>query len=174
LKFTETFRSDRLNASQIQYNDWPYLLKATTSELFPHDLGLSGIKTEQAAQHWHRARVADWQNNKCFVWSLRWNNRSEVIGQLSLLPRNNDIALAYWINPTCWGKGITTEMCRVLIQQLVNSGFNGTLWAGTHIWNNRSSSVLKRLGFKFEGEVEHAYQARIDTICEYTLALGKC
>jgi len=148
-------------------------LSAVTSELFPEDLGLSNIKTAQQAQSWHRARVVDWNDNRCFVWSLRWNSTSEVIGQLSLLPRDNELALAYRVNPIYWGQGITTEMCIALIQELIDTGFNGTLWAGSHTWNNRSSAVLNRLGFTFEGETEHAYQGRIDRICEYTLALGK-
>ena len=171
LKIEENFSSERLSASRIQYDDWPDLLQAVTSELFPRDLGLSRIKTELDAQNWHRGRVIDWNESKCFVWSIRWNGESEVIGQLSLLPRKNDIALAYWVNPKCWGEGVTTEMCSALIEVLANSGFDGTIWAGTHTWNGRSSSVLNRLGFKFKGEVEHAYEGRIDTICEYTFAV---
>ena len=171
MRLEENFSSQRLSASRIQYDDWPDLLEAVTSKLFPRDLGLSNIKTEQGAQSWHLGRMADWRDNKCFVWSIRWKGKSEVIGQLSLLPRDNDIALAYWVNPKYWGKGVTTEMCRALIKMLANAGFKGTIWAGSHTWNGRSSSVLKRLGFKFEGEVEHAYQGRIDMICEYTFAV---
>jgi len=151
--------------------DWPNLLQAVRSELFPRDLGLSSIKTELQAQDWHRARVADWNDNSCFVWSIRWHGTSEVIGQLSLLPHDNQLALAYWVNPIYWGQGITTEMCLALIQELVDTGFNGTVWAGSHTWNNRSSAVLNRLGFTFNAEVEHVYQGRVDTICEYTLVL---
>ena len=174
MRFEENFSSKRLSASRVQYDDWPDLLKAVTSELFPRDLGLSKIKTELEAQNWHRGRIADWNENKCFVWSIRWNNKPEVIGQISLLPRENDIALAYWVNPKFWGEGVTTEICRSLIIILGNSGFNGTVWAGSHTWNGRSTSVLNRLGFKFKDEVEYDYEGRIDTVLEYTLDVGTC
>jgi len=173
LIFKGSFISQRLSASPIEYEDWPDLFKAVTSQQFPSELGLSCIKTVQQAQSWPCARVADWEENRCFVWSIRWHGTPEVIGQLSLLPRENELALAYWVNPIYWGQGITTEMCLALIQELVDTGFNGTLWAGSHTWNDRSSAVLNRLGFKFQAEVEHAYQGRADKIREYTLALGK-
>ena len=130
--FAPYFSSIRYMASRIQQDDWSDFLKAVSSDKFPSELALSQITTEQAAQDWHADRILDWDNKKCFVWSIRLKSSPEVIGQLSLLPREHDIALAYWVNPALWGQGIITEVGEALIQSVYASGYRGTIWAGTH------------------------------------------
>jgi RimJ/RimL family protein N-acetyltransferase len=170
--FAKHFSSTRCTASRIQLEDWSDFLKAVSSDKFPAELPLSKITTEQAAQDWHADRIIDWDNKKCFVWSIRFKSSPEVIGQLSLLPREHDIALAYWVNPALWGQGIITEITKALMQSITDSGYRGTIWAGAHPWNQRSFSVLIKLGFEFQKESEYIFKdGRIEKIKEYILSI---
>jgi len=172
--FVEQIFSSRCILSRLQYDDWPYLLKATCSDKFPSELALSQIITEQAAQEWHRARMTDWNNQKCFVWSIRQYSSSEVIGQVSLFKREHDFALAYWLHPELWKQGIITEVAGELIQSISDSGYQGSLWAGTNTWNKRSFSVLMKLGFEFQQETEYPFDnGCCEKIREYKRVIGK-
>ena len=174
MKFPTIFKSQRLSATPIQFEDWPGLLHAVTSEQFPRELGLASHTTEEAAKNWHLARVKDWNNNNCFVWSIRWHDKSEVIGQLSLVPREHDIALAYWVNPELWGQGVVTEILKSLMLTVYESGYKGDIWAAAHSWNARSLSVLVKLGFKFQKDSQYrSNNGKMENLKEYLLSVGK-
>jgi len=169
--FDTSFLSARLNASRIQYEDWPGLLTAAQSGKFPRELALSHMTTEQAAKDWHRQKVIDWQNKQGFVWSVRWKNSSEVIGQVSLVPRQSDIALAYWIAPDLWGLGIVTEILKSLLIIIYESEYQGDIWAAAHPWNTRSLSVLVKLGFKYQKESQYRFEnGNVENMKEYLLS----
>ena len=172
--FADSFSSKRLRASPIQYQDWQGLLKAVQSGKFPRELALSNMTTAQMAKDWHRQKVIDCQNKHCFVWSVRWENDSEVIGQLSLVPREHDIALAYWVNPELWGQGIVTEILKSLILTIYESEYQGDIWAAAHSWNTRSLSVLVKLGFEFYKDSQYCFDnGKIENMKEYLLSVDK-
>jgi [ribosomal protein S5]-alanine N-acetyltransferase len=74
-----------------------------------------------------------------------------TIGFHTVSPENRSAELAYDLAPDWWGKGIASEMCRVMVE-----------WAHSHVGllrvqatvlttNSRSIEVLQRCGFKREG-----------------------
>ncbi|WP_175443244.1 GNAT family N-acetyltransferase [Vibrio sonorensis] len=105
------------------------------------------LASEQDAIQWCSDRADDWKRGQGFVWLCR-NPDQQVVGQVSLIPQTEHSAVAYWIDPQLWGKGIATQMCNALINHLIESGFKGKLWAGVHHWNGRSAAVLSKLGFE--------------------------
>lgn len=148
LTFTREFECLDLTFRPVVVDDAVYLFKSVGSDLFPKSLPLADIKTLKQAREWCLERALEWEEGKCYVWSCRHLNDSQVIGQVTLLPLENCFALAYWISPKCWGKGIATQMCKALLSQVQSSGYQGEIWAGVHSWNHKSASVLKKLGFQ--------------------------
>lgn len=147
MEFARKFECSSFVFTPIEIGDAVYLLTAVESELFPKSLPLANIKTLDQAEGWCLDRALEWDMGKCYVWSCRRLSHSQFIGQVTLLPQENRLALAYWVNPELWGQGLATQMCKSLLSHVRCSGYKGSIWAGVHSWNTRSTSVLKRLGF---------------------------
>ena len=172
MNFPIRFESERLQALPIQTQDWTALFEAVSSDRFPSKLPLARIKTQEQAQCWSEERVKEWKLGTAFVWSLRLNNSTDVIGQISLIPQTSDYALAYWVHPKYWKQGFATEACSALLQHLRINTNNCRIWAGTQVWNMASSAVLETLGFKFQRTVTHELvNGNNEQILEYVLAL---
>jgi RimJ/RimL family protein N-acetyltransferase len=173
MEVTSEFKSERLQFRPIKSSDWRVMQKALSSPQFPKQLPLARLKTKSQIIGWHESRVRDWENDSCYVWSIKHKYNNEVIGQLSLLRRESNFALAYWIDPLHWGTGIATEACNALINELKATAFQGQLWAGTQLWNNASRAVLKKLGFQFIAQKDHELaNGLIERINEYKLGIS--
>jgi len=146
-------------------NDVSGLFDSVSSREFPSSLPLAEIKTLTEAKAWCLDMISDWESGKCYVWTCRRSSNSAIVGQVTLLPKENCLALAYWVVPSFWGQGTATEMCKSLLVHIQRTGYRGNVWAGVHSWNNRSSSVLKKLGFKeIESSVESA-EYLLEIVC---------
>ncbi|MER2496798.1 GNAT family N-acetyltransferase [Vibrio neptunius] len=148
MKFAREFECSSFSFTPIDIGDARCLLAAVGSKQFPEALPLARIKTLHQAEAWCSKCALEWRLGKCYVWSCRRLSHSQVIGQVTLLPQGDRLALAYWINPQFWGQGCATQMCKSLFAHLGRSGYRGSIWAGVHGWNIRSASVLKKLGFE--------------------------
>ncbi|NOI65114.1 GNAT family N-acetyltransferase [Vibrio sp. 99-8-1] len=151
LKFTSKFSNSQFLFNPICISDAFTLFNAASSNKFPSSLPLAKIETLKEAENWCSNRVLDWRAGKCYVWSCSRRLDSVVVGQVTLLPKEDCLALAYWVNPELWGQGIATQMCESLLFHIQSEGYRGYVWAGVHSWNVRSASVLKNLGFKMIG-----------------------
>ncbi|GLT17004.1 hypothetical protein GCM10007938_07810 [Vibrio zhanjiangensis] len=123
------------------------LFDAISVRAFHTDLPLSKLKTLGEAKKWCLERSLDWQTNACFVWTCLSENDLSLIGQVTLLPRSDNFALAYWVMPDRRGQGHATSMCREILKQVSKSGYKGNIWAGVHGWNDKSKAILLKLGF---------------------------
>jgi len=152
--------------SPICSDDAGMLLKAVCSNDFPKSLPLAKIQTLEQAELWCKERALEWKSGECFVWSCRKHAAEKIVGQVTLLPKSEYLALAYWVDPVLWGQGVASEMCGSLLDHLRNGGFEGKIWAGVHSWNQRSSSVLKKLGFeRLVSCDENIYEFMLDIRC---------
>ncbi|WP_324254153.1 GNAT family N-acetyltransferase, partial [Vibrio parahaemolyticus] len=166
LKFARKFKCSSFVFTPIETGDAVYLLTAVSSDLFPKSLPLAKIKTLNQAEDWCSDRASDWNMDKCYVWSCRRLANSQVIGQVTLFPQENRLALAYWVNPEFWGQGLATQMCKALLSHVCSSGYQGNIWAGVHSWNSRSSSVLKKLGFEqIVSNSENTAEYSLEIVC---------
>lgn len=166
LKFARTFECSSFVFTPIEIADAVCLLTATNSDLFPESLPLSNIKTLIQAENWCSNRMSEWSMGKCYVWSCRRLHNSQVIGQVTLLPQENRLALPYWVNPELWGQGLATQMCKALLSHVRSSGYQGSIWAGVHSWNSSSSSVLKKLGFEQTvSNSENTAEYSLEVVC---------
>lgn len=148
MKFATSFQSQRFTFSPICEKDGLELFEAVSDEKFPSELYLSSLHNEKAARAWCVDRVHEWALGTAYVWSCRESENSALLGQISLSHQEDCLALAYWVNPLSWGKGIATEICRALFLHLSLSGYQGKIWAGVHTWNVSSEHILQKLGFE--------------------------
>ncbi len=148
MNFPRTITSAEFIFCSISKHDGNALFAAVSDERFAQQLPLAALKTQQSASDWCAARAAQWQTGECFVWTCKRRSDNTPLGQITLLPQNGRLALAYWVAPPFWHQGYATRMCRDLLAQLSSSGFHGKLWAGVHHWNHASQAVLKKIGFQ--------------------------
>jgi len=148
LGFAREFESSTFIFSPICIDDAVALFGAVCSKEFPSSLPLAKIETLDQAKSWCLDKILDWETGKCYVWTCCLSSDSVVVGQVTLLPRENCLALAYWVRPEFWGQGVATQMCKSLLFHIYSAGYRGRIWAGVNSWNTRSSAVLEKLGFK--------------------------
>ena len=147
MNFSEEFTCSKYIFTAICIDDGAALFDAVSSDKFPSALPLAKIATLDEARQWCSDRASDWNAGTCFVWTCRRQGDLATIGQVTLFPQSNCLALAYWVNPKYWGRGLAVEICQSLIFQISRSGYRGNIWAGVHSWNKRSEAVLRKLGF---------------------------
>lgn len=108
------------------------------------------------------------------VWAIEYKPLNKVIGSIGLHKdsrRNNPKALmlGYVLSEAYWGKGIMVEVCRAVLDH----GFNDLgleLISVYHFpFNTQSESVIKKLGFKYEGVIRQSTvrfdQTVLDSVC---------
>lgn len=86
-------------------------------------------------------------------WVIRLST-SELIGyvQATVYPSQR-AAIAYELNSRYWGKGLATAAVKLMVTELVSNYDVQTLSAVLKRTNNRSRSLLERLGFVIAPEV---------------------
>jgi len=129
-------------------SDAAVLCDSVNSKEFPSSLPMAEIGTLAQAKSWCLNAVLNWESGKQYVWTCRRKLDLTIVGQVTLYPKEDFLTLAYWVVPTFWGQGIATEMCKSLLIHIQDTGYRGSVRAGVHSWNTRSSSVLRKLGFK--------------------------
>ncbi|MBL4829048.1 MAG: GNAT family N-acetyltransferase [Aliivibrio sp.] len=165
MKFARKFESSRFAFKPICVDDAVALYDAVNSKEFPSSLPLAKIETLNQAENWCSERALEWIAGKCFVWSCYRSSDLLIVGQVTLLPQENRLALAYWVNPNLWGQGLATEMCQCLLSHIRSSGYRGSIWAGVHSWNTRSASVLQKLGFiRIDSDDENTTEYKLDDL----------
>lgn len=70
-------------------------------------------------------------------------------------PNDDRVEIAYFTFPEFEGRGIATSMATKLIEIAQASDDHPMVFAQTLPVVNASNSILKKLGFKFAGEVSH-------------------
>ena len=125
------------------------LVAAVRSPPFPRRLPLAKLAAS--------GKLADWLDRMCsrsaegsaFLWSIDLKEGARCIGQVSLSarPHSELWAVAFWFDPTQWGRGYAFEAVSGVIDAAFASLSIPELWAGAALWNRRSCKVLERLGF---------------------------
>jgi len=108
------------------------------------------------------------------VWAIEYKHLNKVIGSIGLHKdsrRNNpkSLMLGYVLSEEYWGKGLMVEACRAVLDY----GFNGcdlSLISVYHFpFNAQSESVIKKLGFKYEGFIRQSTlrfdNVMLDSVC---------
>jgi RimJ/RimL family protein N-acetyltransferase len=63
--------------------------------------------------------------------------------------------ITYFLDPACWGKGLTVRMAWTVIALAFCSGHIDTVMAGADAPNEASFAVMRRLGMRFHRHVAY-------------------
>jgi len=139
--------------------DLATLLAAVQSPLFPRRLPLAQMAMSDELAPWLARMCSRSSEGSAFLWSIELRDEARCIGQISLSPRpgSTSWALAFWLDPTHWGRGIAAEA----VSRVNDAAFSllsmQELWAGVALWNQRSFTTLERLGFRLLGVHSSGY-----------------
>ena len=120
---------------------------------------------EERAVIFNNAIVKYAETKNYGIWGMFSNNDNEFIGSCLLRPFENDptiLELGYTLEPKFWGKGLATEMVKVITDHgLADTGVKEIV-ACTDLLNHPSQRVLLKAGFKQEAntfvyEIELAF-----------------
>ena len=95
------------------------------------------------------------------VWAMIRLEDRQLIGSIGIIPdpkRENPRALmiGYWLDETFWSKGYMTEAAKAVLDYGFEKLNLALITAYCYPHNERSSNLLKRQGFKYEGTLHQA------------------
>jgi RimJ/RimL family protein N-acetyltransferase len=123
---------------------------ALRSPSFPRDVPLGQIKSLEGVEARITRSHSAWAAGRVYIWSIESREDHTLLGQVTLSrrPEADTWALAYWIDPECWGQGYASEAAR----RIMEFGFERLgavlIWAGAAVWNQASIRVLEKLGMR--------------------------
>lgn len=89
---------------------------------------------------------------------------SECVGTCGFTgpPKDNEVEIAYFTFPGNEGRGVATQMARLLVDIALGTQLEGLkIIAHTLPARNASTCVLERLGFVCSGEIVHEEDGRV-------------
>jgi RimJ/RimL family protein N-acetyltransferase len=119
------------------------------SEAFPHPYTLA------LAQHWvGRGHIEFGGDN----WAIAWQD--EAVGGCGLHQGDGgdrcNVEIGYWLGEPFWGRGVVTQVVRVLTEQAFARPEIRRVFAPVHAGNAGSMRVLEKNGFFREAELRQS------------------
>lgn len=95
--------------------------------------------------------------NNYGVWAVTNRDNNELIGHcgFNILEDTKETELLYAFDPKSWGKGYATEASMAAIKFLSENFKINYVVALVYPNNNRSSNVIKKIGFEYKGIEKH-------------------
>lgn len=98
-------------------------------------------------------------------WAVELTATGQLLGAVLLLTLPNaeagEVEIGWWLHPDSWGHGYATEAARAVLARGVASGLPEIL-AVTHLGNDPSMNVCRKLGLTHEGVVHKWYDADLE------------
>ncbi|MHB9942516.1 GNAT family N-acetyltransferase [Clostridium sporogenes] len=98
-----------------------------------------------------------WVENNYGVWAVTNRETNKLIGQcgFNILEDTKETELLYAFDSKFWGKGYATEASMAAIEFLYENFKLNHVVALVYPNNNRSSNVIKKIGFEYKGIEEY-------------------
>ncbi|MBG59879.1 MAG: GNAT family N-acetyltransferase [Peredibacter sp.] len=115
----------------------------------------------------------DKTQGKYGFWAAEDIKTKEFIGWFQLRPLKEDpdnykvLELGYRLKKKFWGKGIGTEVSKLLVKRAFDELNAKEVWAIAHRSNNSSTNIMKKCGLTFQFEKEYAPYPGKDKSCVY-------
>ena len=120
------------------------------------------------AENWIRTHETLFLSGKGVVYAIVLKATSEVIGAISFPKLENGLGiLGYWLGVPYWGNGYATEASKSLIS-FSKEHYGLTKLQVMHlVGNERSKSVIKKLGIKYVGDQVNRMQGKEREVSVY-------
>ena len=124
--------------------------------------------TASDAENWIRTHTELFLSGKGIVYAIVLKESSELIGAISFPKLENGLGiLGYWLGVPYWGWGYATEASKVLIS-FSKRHYGLTRLKVMHlVGNERSKSVIEKLGVKYVGDQTNRMQGKDREVSVY-------
>ena len=146
-------RTPRLTLRPGWPEDAPALTRAIAHEAV-------AMKLARLPWPYHEGHAAAWlalprgaSDAVCLILSHE-HAYPELVGCIGIEARDGEPELGYWLTPSAWGRGYTTEAGRAVIDMARHALGIRRLRSAHFIDNPASGRVLTKLGFRATGHVE--------------------
>jgi ribosomal-protein-alanine N-acetyltransferase len=95
--------------------------------------------------------VAAWKGDARFPYAIALRESGEVIGMIEIRLKDFKADVGYVISRQHWGKGMTTEALRRLVEWALRQESIYRVWALCDVDNLASARVLEKVGMRREG-----------------------
>jgi RimJ/RimL family protein N-acetyltransferase len=158
----DQFETPRLRAERLRLGHLEELRRMHGEPRVMATLG--GVRSEDETRQFLAANLAHWDRWSYGLWMFR-DTAGFFVGRGGLrhvtLDGVDEVELAYALMPDFWGKGLATEMAQALLSlALSRFGLTGVV-SFTLVTNRASGRVMKKLGLKFERQIDHAGQPHV-------------
>ena len=155
--------TERLRGRRPVPEDLEELARIWTDPRVPEDAWPASLRSVEDAARVLRATIAHWERWGFGPWTVVERATDTVVGRVglqhALVAGRPEVEVAWFVDASAWGRGYATEMAR----EAVRAGFEAleltTLVSLTTPANAASQAVMRKLGFRFEADVEHAGMA---------------
>ncbi|MDS1796834.1 GNAT family N-acetyltransferase [Vibrio parahaemolyticus] len=120
------------------------------------------------AENWIRTNTELFLSGKGVVYAIVLKDSAELIGAISFPKLENGLGiLGYWLGVPYWGSGYATEASKSLIS-FSKKHYGLTRLKVMHlVGNERSKSVIEKLGVKYVGDQTNRMQGKDREVSVY-------
>jgi [ribosomal protein S5]-alanine N-acetyltransferase len=149
----QNFITSRLALNKLQLSDTAFIRKLVNTDGWIKFIGRRDMDTEQAAAAYMHKLTA---SNDINYWVVTLIQINAPVGVITLIKRDylphHDIGFAFL--PAYCKMGYAYEAAQTLLNDITASPLHQTLMATTLKENYPSISLLQKLGFSFDKEIE--------------------
>lgn len=87
------------------------------------------------------------------LFNAIYNKSNDFMGIIGILPKSTGDEIAYWLGHPFWGKGYMTEAATLIVNEYFKVTDKNELFVTHLLTNNKSESVIQKLGFIYTGDV---------------------
>lgn len=152
------FRTSRLLAREARGEDSAFFLKLLNEPAWHQFIAEHSVDSLQKAKDYIEERILPSYRNMGFgLWVVERLDDATPIGICGLLKREslNSVDLGFAFLSDYWGKGFASEAARGSLEYAERHIRASKIYAITDPRNDRSITLLKKLGFFYEGEFSH-------------------
>jgi len=133
------------DAEQI-FNSW------TSDEDVARFMVWDTHKSVEETIEWLKLEVSNIMGDKNYTWGMVLKENNELFGTIGLNYRDepNCFVLGYNIAKKYWGKGLTTEAGKSVLEFAINKLGEKKFFCRHAVENIGSMKVMTKLGFKYE------------------------
>lgn len=114
-----------------------------------------------------------WKNSDNYVFTMELKASKLPTGRVGIHRENEPGTwnIGFWVHPDHWGNGYATEAAEAVLDFGFNK-LNATIIITAHaVWNERSQSVIEKLGFKFLRKNPCGFLKQGQPVAEYEYEL---
>jgi RimJ/RimL family protein N-acetyltransferase len=144
----------RLALRRFDAGDAPFVLRLLNEPSWIENIGDKGVRSlDDAARYIENGPVAMYARAGFGLYLVELKPALQPIGMCGLIKRDGlaDVDVGFAFLPAYWGRGLAREAASAIVEYGQRAFGLARIVAIVSEGNDRSSALLERLGFAFEG-----------------------